>query len=66
MCAGLAHERLPLGQCGRAAFLVSLAIIEATFLVEVVVEVGVDPLPADFASEHWSKPVPPMPHRLVA
>ena len=35
-------ETLPLGQCGRAAFLVSLTIHEMVFLVEVDVDVGVD------------------------
>ena len=33
---------LQLGQCGRAAFLVGLSIDEVAFLVEVVVDVGMD------------------------
>ena len=33
---GLGHERLPLGQGGRAALLVGLAVDEVAFLVEVV------------------------------
>ena len=36
------HERLPLGQGGRAAELVSLAIDEVAFRVEVVVQAGVN------------------------
>ena len=40
--AGSSYERLPLGQCGRAALLVSLAIDKVVFLVELVVDVGVD------------------------
>jgi hypothetical protein len=26
----------------------------------------IDPLPSDLSGEHWSKPVPPETHRLVA
>ena len=40
--SGLARDRLPLGQCGRAAFLVSLSIDEMTFEGEKIVDVGMD------------------------
>ena len=36
------HKALPLGQCGRAAGLVSLSVDQVAFEVEVVVDVGVD------------------------
>lgn len=36
------RARPPLGQCGRAAFFVSLSIGEVAFLVEVVVDVSKD------------------------
>ncbi len=36
------HDQLPLSQCGRAAFLVGLAIDEVAFQVKVVVDIGVD------------------------
>ncbi len=35
-------ERLPLGQCCRAAFFISLTVGEMAFLIEVVVDRGVD------------------------
>lgn len=38
----LAGERLPLGQCGRSAFLEGLAIDKMAFEIEVIVDVGVD------------------------
>ena len=36
------HKHLPLGQCGRAAGLVGLAVDQVAFEVEVVVDVGMD------------------------
>jgi hypothetical protein len=36
------HEALPLGQGGRAAELVSFTIDEVTFLVEMVVDTGMN------------------------
>ena len=41
-CETSAHERLPLGQCSRAAKLVGLSIDEMAFLVKMVVAVGMD------------------------
>ena len=40
--ASSAHDVAPLGQCGRATFAVGLTVDEVTFLVEVVVDLGVD------------------------
>jgi len=36
------NEGAPLGQCGRAAFFVSLTVGEVAFLIEMVVERGLD------------------------
>jgi len=40
--ANSARKKLPPGQCGRATLLAGSAIDEVTFLVEMVVDAGVD------------------------